>query len=192
MQPANKHASREHPSWFALYARSRCEKVVSLTLESLGVTHFLPLIHEKRRWSDRSKVIDVPRFPGYLFVRIASTADLQLSIRKISGVIDFVGNQNGPATVPDNEIEGVRALLCHGSDCSAHSFLAVGDRVRIVRGALKGIEGTLIRCGTRSRVFVSVQIIQRAVSVEVADSDVEALGHQGILPAMALPEVCWK
>ncbi len=172
------------PSWFALYARTRYEKTASKMLEGLGISHFLPMIEEERRWSDRSKLIRVPLFPGYLFVRIPRTAGLMLTVRKVAGVIDFVGNHNGPIAVPENEIESVRAFLSHGTGCSAHPFPAAGDRVRIVRGALKGIEGTLIRYGAKSRVFVSVNIIQRAVSVEVDVSDVESVPH----PLVQAPE----
>jgi hypothetical protein len=46
-----------------------------------------------------------------------------------------------------------------------------------VRGALAGIEGLFIRCGARSRVVVSVEIIQRSVSVDVPACDVELVQH---------------
>lgn len=180
MQSAiEEHTSPGRACWFALHTRSRYEKNASMTLERLGVTHFLPMILEQRRWSDRNKTVGVPLFPGYLFVRTASTPELMVNIRKVTGVIDFVGNHNGPAAVPDDEIESIRALLSRGRGCSAHFSLASGDRVRIVRGVLKGIEGTLLRCGAKSRVFVCVQVIQRAVSVEVADSDVEPIPNSG-------------
>jgi transcription antitermination factor NusG len=163
--------------WFAVWTRSRQEKTSAAMLAALGIPHFLPLIDEERRWSDRKKMVSLPLFPGYLFVQIANTSELQLCVRKVPGVVNFVGNQNGPSAIPDDEINSVRTLLSGGTECSPCPFLKAGDRVRVVRGALAGIEGLFIRCGARSRVVVSVEIIQRSVSVEVAARDVEPVRH---------------
>jgi hypothetical protein len=43
----------------------------------------------------------------------------------------------------------------------------------VVRGVLAGLEGTLIRCGEQSKLVISVEMIQRSVSVSVAGSDVK-------------------
>jgi transcriptional antiterminator NusG len=71
-----------------------------MTLESLGIVHFLPLLDEERKWSDRKKVIAVPLFPGYLFVQIPERSESQLTVRKVPGVVNFVGNHNGPLAIP--------------------------------------------------------------------------------------------
>jgi transcription elongation factor/antiterminator RfaH len=169
--------SPTNSQWFAVWTRSRQEKTSAAMLEALGVPHFLPLIKDERQWSDRRKMVTVPLFPGYLFVQIARSSGLQLCVRKVPGVVNFVGNQNGPLAVPENEIHNVRALLSRGAVCSPCPFLKAGDRVRVVRGALAGIEGLFIRCGARSRVVVSVEIIQQSVSVDVPACDVELVRH---------------
>jgi transcription antitermination factor NusG len=163
--------------WFAVWTRSRQEKSSAAMLEAIGIPHFLPLIDEERRWSDRKKMVSLPLFPGYLFVQIANSSEIQVCVRKVLGVVNFVGNQNGPLAVPEVEINSIRALLSRGAGCSPCPFLKVGDRVRVVRGALAGIEGLFIRCGARSRVVVSVEIIQRSVSVDVPACDVELVQH---------------
>lgn len=167
----------QSPSWYAVSTLSRHEKVVALALDTLGLDQYLPLIDEERQWSDRKTMISVPLFPGYLFVQMARTPELQLSVRKIPGVVDFVRNQSGPLIVPQNEIESVRGLLAHGARCSPCPFLEAGDPVRVVRGPFAGIEGILIRSGAQSRVVVSVNIIHRSVAVDVAACTVEPLGH---------------
>lgn len=169
--------SQTDSQWFAVWTRSRQEKTSAAMLEALGVPHFLPLIKDERQWSDRRKMVTVPLFPGYLFVQIARTSGLQLCVRKVPGVVNFVGNQNGPSAVPENDIHNVRALLSRGAECSPCPFLKAGDRVRVVRGALAGIEGMFIRCGARSRVVVSVEIIQQSVSVDVPSCDIELVEH---------------
>ena len=172
-----KNASLEEPYWYAVSTRSRHEKVAAMTLGSLGIVHFLPLLDEKRKWSDRKKVISVPLFPGYLFVQIPRTVESRLSVQKVPGVVNFVGNHNGPLAVPESELESVRAMLSHGNGCSPHPFLQAGDRVRVVRGALVGLEGTFIRDGAQSKLVISVEMIQRSVSVNVAPSNVEPVSH---------------
>jgi transcription antitermination factor NusG len=182
--------------WYAVSIRSRQEKVAASMLENLEITHFLPLISEEHRWSDRKKVVTVPLFPGYLFVQIAKTFELQLRVLKVPGIADFVGNHDGPLAVPETEIEAVRTVLSHGTGCSAHPFLRAGDRVRVVRGALAGVEGTFMRFGGQSKLVISVEMIQRSVSVNIADSAVEpvskGLTRQQPLFSASLPaDVHW-
>ena len=167
--------SPDSAQWYAVRTRSRQEKAAATMLEALGVSHFLPLISLERQWSDRKKMVTVPIFPGYLFVRIMATSGLELRVRQVPGVVDFVGNQNGPSAVPEDEIQNVRALLSPAAKCFPCPFLKAGDRVRIVSGPLTGIEGSFIRCGARSRVVVSVEMIQRSIAVDVSDYDVEPI-----------------
>jgi transcription antitermination factor NusG len=168
---------REEPCWYAVSTRSRQEKVAAMTLGSLGIVHFLPLLDEERKWSDRKKVISVPLFPGYLFVQIPRTVESRLSVQKVPGVVNFVGNHNGPLAIPVSELDSVRIILSRGSGCSPHPFLQAGDRVRMVGGPLSGIEGIFIRHGGQSRLIISVEMIQRSVSVGVAASDVEPVSQ---------------
>jgi len=174
--------------WYAVWTRSRQEKAAAAMLDALGVSHFLPLVEQERQWSDRKKMVSVPVFPGYLFVQILVTSVLQLRVRQVPGVVSFVGNQNGPTAIPEDEIQNLRALLSRTTKCFPCSYLQAGDRVRIVNGALAGIEGSFIRSGTRSRIVVSVEAIQRSIAVEVSASDVEPIRniqHRGSLSLLA-------
>jgi transcription antitermination factor NusG len=173
---------REAPCWYAVSTRSRHEKVAAMTLGSLGIVHFLPLLVEERKWSDRKKVISVPLFPGYLFVQIPRTVESRLSVQKVPGVVNFVGNHNGPIAVPERELESVRTVLSRGCGCSPYPFLQGGDRVRVARGALAGIEGTFLRRGAHSKLVISVEMIQRSVSVNVPASDVEPVSQTATRP----------
>jgi transcription antitermination factor NusG len=170
MEIAVRH---DDASWYAVSTRSRQEKVAASMLEYMAVANFLPLLNQERQWSDRKQMVNLPLFPGYVFVRIGRSSELQLRVLKVPGIVDFVRNRTGPMAIPEKEIESVRAALSHGVGCSPHPFLKAGDRVRVVRGALAGVEGTLIRCGSQSKLVISVEMIQRSVSVSVAESDVE-------------------
>ena len=129
--------------WYAVTTRSRQEKTAAAMLEALGIQQFLPTTAELHQWSDRKQVVNLPLFPGYLFVHINPSPETTLRVRKVPAIVDFVGNHSGPLPIPDGQIEDVRTVLARGVPCSPHSFLQAGDRVRVVRGALAGIEGTI-------------------------------------------------
>jgi transcription elongation factor/antiterminator RfaH len=168
-------------SWYAVLTRSRQEKIAASMLEYLEVANFLPLLRQERHWSDRKQMVSVPLFPGYLFVRIATTAEILLRVLKVPGVVDFVRSGTGPVAIADGEIADVRAVLSHGVGCSPYPFLKAGDRVRVVRGPLAGVEGTFIRSGSQSKLVISIEMIQRSVAASVAESDVEPVSS-GLTP----------
>lgn len=180
-------APLEEQSWYAVLTRSRQEKISAAMLDYLSVANFLPLVKEERKWSDRKQIVSVPLFPSYLFVRMAIHAEIVLRVLKVPGVVDFVRGRTGPLAVPDAEIADVRAMLSHGVGCSPYPFPRVGDRVRVVRGALAGIEGTLIRSGSQSKLVISIEMIQRSVAASVAESDVEAIYNVSTREMQSIP-----
>ncbi len=169
--------------WFAVWTRSRQEKVVAATFNKLGVHHYLPLKSELRKWSDRKQVVEAPLFSGYLFVNINLLTNSRLQVLKVPGVGALVSNQMGPLPIPDRQIEDIRRLVTAGVECSVQPLLKEGDRVRVVRGALAGIEGTLIRNSSASRLLVSIEMIRQSLSVSISRSDVELVAPQS-LPEM--------
>jgi transcription antitermination factor NusG len=165
--------------WYAAIVRSRQEKIAAAGLNALGVPNFLPLTPELRQWSDRKQVVTLPLFPGYLFIRINPLKDSTLPILKVPGVVGLVRNNTGPLPIPANEINDIRRVLAEGMRCSPHPFfLKEGDRARIVRGALAGLEGTLVRSNSETRFVVSVEMIQRSIAVNVSRQDVEPAQEQ--------------
>ena len=170
----NTAANLGEASWYAVSTRSRQEKVAASMLESFGIENFLPLAMERRQWSDRKQAVNVPLFPGYLFVRIPMLRESQLRVLKVPGVVRFIGNHAGPQAIPDAEIEGIQTVLLHRIQCAPCPTPKVGDRVRISRGVLAGIEGTFVRSGSDTRLVISVEMIQQSISVQVDASDVES------------------
>lgn len=168
-------ASVDNVPWYAVWTRSNREKTAAAALGAMEVPHFLPLVTSKRQWSDRVKVISKPLFSGYVFVRFVLTGELQFRILNIPGIAGFVGNSQGPAPIPTREIEAIREVLARDSSCTPCPFLRVGDRVRVTRGPLAGIEGAFVRSGTQSKLVISVEMIQRSVSVNISAFDVETL-----------------
>jgi transcriptional antiterminator NusG len=175
------HVEAEHGAasefyWYAVSSRSRHETMVATALTNTGVTTFLPLVSEMHSWSDRRKLVDVPLFPGYVFVQIPNSAEAKLSVLKTSGVVQFVGNRKGAVPIQDKEISDVRAVLEQKIGCSPYPFLQLGQRVRIRGGSLDGIEGILVGRDSASKLVISIELIQRSLAVRVYNFDVEAVG----------------
>ena len=92
-------------SWFAVQTRPRYERKVNGELQEKGLQTFLPLHSEVHQWSDRKRIVEMPLFPGYIFVRVTSSADDRVRVLRTNGVINFVGARNMGAPIPDSEIE---------------------------------------------------------------------------------------
>ncbi len=175
MNEYTAHSSSE-VNWYAVWTKSRQEKAAATRLRSIGVSHYLPLQTQVRQWSDRRQSVDIPLFPGYLFVQVDVWRGCgKLEVLKTPGVAGFVGNRSGPVPIPEDQINSVRTILSSGAGCSAQPLLKEGDRIRVVRGALAGIEGILVRVGSKSQLVISIEMIQRSVAVTVLEANVEAV-----------------
>jgi len=135
--------------------------------------HLLPTFPSVRKWKDRRKVLDLPLFPGYVFVRIA--LERRLNVLMVPGVVRLVGFGDCPVAMPDHEIDALRIIADHRFEAEPCSYFAVGQRVRITCGPLKGTEGMLRRRKGRLRLLLSIDLIQRSVMVEVGSTDVEVV-----------------
>jgi transcription termination/antitermination protein NusG len=160
--------------WLAVQTWPRYEKKVAAELEKKQMEVFLPLVKSERQWSDRRQTVEIPLFPTYLFLRAPETFDSRISVLRTNGVINFLGARNVGTPVPQSEIESVRILLARGIAFQDHSFLNVGQRVRIRGSSLDGVEGILVQKNEDLSLVVSIQIIQRSLSVRVAGYRIEA------------------
>jgi len=138
------------------------------------VTTFLPLITETHRWSDRKKLVEMPLFGCYVFVRLRPTEEQRLRILRLEGVFKFVGVRGEGLPIPDRQIEAVRTLVSQQIPYRIHPFLKIGQRVRIRSGALSGVEGILVARDGESTLVVSVDAIQRSLAIRIEGYDVEA------------------
>jgi transcription antitermination factor NusG len=151
--------------WFALRIKSNFEKVSSQILEQKGYEAFLPTYRTKNRWSDRTKIIDRPLFPGYVFCRFDQNNRLPILVTP--GVVGVVGIGKTPMAVEEREIEAIQAILRSGLPATPWPFVTVGQRLLIERGPLSGVEGILQEIKNSYRFIVSVNLLQRSVAAEV-------------------------
>ena len=162
---------RDDSCWYAVMTRPRHEKKVADELARRSVQAFLPLVSEVHRWSDRRKTVELPLFPGYVFVRLTPTAEDKVSVLMLGGVLHFVGCAGHGAPISDAEIDSIRAILGSKIAVFQTGFLKIGQRVRVRGGALDGVEGILAECGRR--LVVSVNAIHRSVFVTLEGIAVE-------------------
>jgi transcription antitermination factor NusG len=145
---------------------------VSRQLQDRRIESFLPTYHSVRRWKDRRKELDLPLFPGYVFVRMASPD--RIRVLQIPGVVRFVSFARGPAPLENSEIESLRNGIVNGVHAEPHPYLKVGQHVRVKHGPLAGTEGILVRKKGQYRLVVSLDLIMRSVAVEVQAADLES------------------
>jgi transcription antitermination factor NusG len=166
--------------WYAVYSCANHEKRVAAELQSRSVEYFLPLYRSVRRWKDRRVTLDLPLFPGYIFVHLALRD--RLGVLQIPSVVRLVGFNGLPAALPDEEMEILRSGLTERLRAEPHPFLTMGRRVRITVGPFAGLEGILKRKRSNLRVVVSLNLIQRSVAVDVDAADVMPIASADRIP----------
>jgi transcription antitermination factor NusG len=161
------------PNWYALHTRSNFEARIAAELSDKGINTYLPAFDEVHHWKDRQKVVSVPVFPGYLFAYFADVPAVTLEVLKTRGLVRILGFGSGIEAVPEGEILYLHRMLDSKLQCFSHPFVREGDRVRVKRGALRGLEGILLRVKNQARLVISVSLLSQSVATEVNASDVE-------------------
>jgi transcription antitermination factor NusG len=159
-------------NWFAIYTSPRHEKRVDQYLNLKEIEHFLPLYRVQRKWSNGATVaLELPLFPGYLFVRIARSE--RVRVLEVPGVLTMVGGTGRHlAPLEDTEINALRTGLPL-RNAEPHPLLTVGQRARIRSGALSGMEGVVVRLKNSLRVVLTMDLIMQSVAVEVDGAELE-------------------
>ena len=155
--------------WYAAYTNANHEKRVTQQLEQRSIEHFLPLYESARRWKDRRVRLQMPLFPGYVFVKLALRDRLQLL--QIPGVVQLVSFNGHPAPLPQEDIQAIRNCLDRGQQVEPHPYLTAGRRVRVMSGPLQGLEGIILRRKNKTRFVLSFELIMRSVAVEIDETE---------------------
>lgn len=157
--------------WYAVYTRSRHEKKVAAYLQDKSIEVFLPLRNVVNRWKDRRKEVELPLFPGYLFVKIQPQQ--RVPVLQTSGVVAFVSTESKLIPVPEDQIDAIRKLVESGLTYDPYPYVKEGMRVMIMRGPLKGVEGIVISKRKKHLLVLSVDLIQQSAALEISISDTD-------------------
>ncbi len=184
--PPSMQTAERPPHWYAVHTSPRHEKRVREHLGHRRVECFLPLFRTIHRWKNGCKVqVELPLFPGYLFVNIAQSE--RVRVLDVPGVLSFIGPRSEPAQLPDVEIETLRSGL-HLQKFEPYNNLVVGQKVRIRAGSLMGLAGVLVRNTKGFRVVLTVELIKQSVAVELDAADVEPIASRSIQSAPTFPQ----
>jgi len=179
-----REGNAEFSPWWALYTRHQHERAIADMLCAKGFEVFLPVYESVRRWKDRRKVLSLPLFPCYVFVR--GELGRRLQILTTPGIHMILSNGETFAAIPETEIQAIRRTVEGQFRVEPHPFLKCGDRVRVKRGSLQGIEGILVRKRNLFRLVLSVEMLAQSVGVEVDAADVEPVrapaGISSVIP----------
>jgi transcription antitermination factor NusG len=159
-------------SWWVLHTRARNEKAVADRLDREGVSYYLPLVESRRTRRWRREAYQVPLFPGYLFLLgERRDCDVAWRTRRVANILP-VDDQ----TRLEHELEQIRRLIASDAPVDLYPALRVGRMVRITHGALRGLEGVVVRRRGMCRVFLAVTFVGQSAVVEVDSASVEASG----------------
>ena len=161
------------PHWFVLYVRANQEKKTALRLASNEIEHFLPCYRSVRQWKDRRVTLEMPLFPGYIFVHLPF-AD-RMKVLTLPHVVEMIGSKSAPAIVSEEKIDCIKKGVEFGN-ATPHPALVEGQPVVIASGLLRGMQGTLLRTQNSTRVVVAVDSIARSFAVDV---DISCLKPNG-------------
>jgi transcription antitermination factor NusG len=160
------NADQKNQCWYALQVRTRFEKAVAAALRSKGFTEFLPVYTTRRQWSQRVAEIELPLFPGYVFCSF-DPAEKRVLVASTPGVIGLVGFGGKAAPVDTDEIEAIHRVLRMGIAAEPWKYVETGQRVRVVHGALAGLEGIFVEAKKNHRLLLSVSLLQRSVAIQI-------------------------
>lgn len=163
--------------WFALAVHVRSERAAADGLAAFVDDVFCPAVIERRAWSDRVQSVEVPLFPGYVFVKTALTPEKRVQLLKVKQVVDVVGRKAGRAdvapSIPDVEVESLQRMLAAERALDPVEKLVKGSSVVVGAGALKGVRG-VVEDGIdgQRRLVVFLTLLGRGVRTVLAADDV--------------------
>jgi transcription antitermination factor NusG len=158
--------------WTCVRTRPRWEKKFAGWLRDHGKTYFLPVFPHETVSGRKRRVSELPLFPGFVFVAgIWTKKDFSPT-----GSVAYVLAPRGEAEARQlhAELKNVWRGLTSGMYVTPVRNLAAGERCRIVRGPLQGVEAKFERIGHNGRLILQVEMMGGGIAVETAADEVEA------------------
>lgn len=154
-------------NWYAVYVRSRAEKVVYESFIDQGFEAFLPLERKLRKWSDRKKWVEVPYINSYVFVK--SSEKEYFDVLNTFNVIRFITFEGKAAVIPEWQIDAMRKIVTSKESFrfSSHRFQK-GEKIVIESGALVGYTGEVIHDSDgKKKILIRIEQIGYSLVVEM-------------------------
>ena len=159
------NAKQDSKKWIAVYTKPRHEKFVENELKKKGIDVYLPMLKERRKWSDRKKWVSFPLFRSYIFVKIEIKN--ALIILQTIGVVKLVKFNKKVAVVPEQSIHNIRLMIEGGYNPEPTDYFIKGNPIEVKDGPLKGIVGEVISVDKKDRLVIRVDAIQHSISIKI-------------------------
>ncbi len=159
----------EGREWVILHTRPRSEKKALTTFEREGAIMYLPLRKKEHRYGGRLRAFWSPLFPGYVFGLFFSKH--VYAIRGNQYVANVLTTIDQAGLV--HQLRQIQLALEFGDLVEVMPYLEKGKAVRVTGGPFKGVEGIVERLDKKTKVVISIEMIQQSVFMEVDGADIE-------------------
>ena len=162
--------------WIVVRSKPRSEKVAHNELVKKNIESYLPLLKERRKWSDRKKWVEFPLFSSYLFARI----DIKDSIfvLQTQGVNTIVKFGKQIAIVQNSVIEAIRLAMEGGYQLEPVEYFVEGNQVEVIAGPMKGVKGIIVKLKGQHRLIIKIDAIQQALSIQIESKFIRKLNSK--------------
>lgn len=140
-------------------------------LERAGFDTYLPLRKVLKYWSDRKKWVEEPLFSSYIFVCVSEAE--YYDVLNVPGAVRYVTFEGKAVPIPEQQIEAIKQFISSGEELpDVELDLSPGDKVDIIAGPMKGIEGELVDIMGKKKVKIEINGLGRAVYLELPASHI--------------------
>jgi transcription antitermination factor NusG len=167
--------------WFVLRTKSRQEKVIANDLRARGAHFFLPLVIRPRYFGGHKLNVELPLFPGYLFLwGVVDDAYAVDRTKRIAQIIPVYDQKR-----LDSELRQIHRALCAGHTLDPYPYLRQGITVEVREGPLHGVRGIVESRAQLARIILRVDILGQAVSLETDGALVDIVDEPATRSARA-------
>jgi transcription termination/antitermination protein NusG len=150
-------------AWWVLQTRSRQEKAVAAALQSMGISHFLPLVTAEHYHGGRKQTVVLPLFPGYVFLHGDRDATFEIDRSKRIASILPVHDQRGL----HRELDSLRKAIELEAGFDPYPYLCHGSWAEVKSGPYQGVQGRVDRQTAPTKLILQVDLLQSAMAIEI-------------------------
>jgi transcriptional antiterminator RfaH len=161
-------------NWHAIYTRHRYEKKAEKYLSERGIECYLPILKTIKQWSDRKKLVEMPLFSSYLFVKVDESD--YIDVLNAPGVVKYISFEGKAVVIPDKQIENIRWVL--SSEVSAepfHEIIPKGAKVEIIKGPLMGLEAEMVYYNNKKRIVIRLNQLEKSLEIQIPHDHVRVI-----------------
>jgi hypothetical protein len=157
--------------WYVCHTRPRCEKKFAALMRAEGFEHYLPLVTSIRRYPSGTKRFTKPLFAGYVFARVGAEHKARMYQQEL--IARAIPVDHEPLFL--RQLEDVRKIVASGVELSVIPLLVRGRRVRVVGGALHGLEGFVDDSSNPRGIVISVDVLRQGLLLRMPAEQLQAL-----------------